>query len=116
MLLVALQSMELVHHQHLIAFRGQTHYLKTMPNSEWVSKLPMKSRKNQLKQIIRENIAKVDEEEKEIYEAYLEDINMDTATKLLEIIPHTKDKTIEISKKIYYSNFSLDSRWRWLGL
>ena len=63
-------------------------------------------KKNQLKQIIRENIAKVDEEEKEIYEAYLEDINMDTATKLLEIIPHTKIKPLKSLKK-YITPISL---------
>ena len=63
-------------------------------------------KKNQLKQIISENLSKVDEEEKEIYLAYLDNINMETATKLLEVIPHTKIKPLKSLKK-YITPISL---------
>ena len=63
-------------------------------------------KKNQLKQIISDNLSKVDEEEKEIYLAYLDNINMETATKLLEVIPHTKIKPLKSLKK-YITPISL---------
>lgn len=63
-------------------------------------------KKNQLKQIISENLSKVDEEEKEIYQAYLDDINMETAKNLLEVIPHTKIKPLKSLKK-YITPISL---------
>ena len=63
-------------------------------------------KKNQLKQIISENLSKVEEEEKEIYQAYLDNINMETAKNLLEVIPHTKIKPLKSLKK-YITPISL---------
>ena len=56
-------------------------------------------KKNQLKNIINENISKVDEEEKDIYLDYVNDINVDTAKALLSVIPHTKIKPLKSLKK-----------------
>ncbi len=56
-------------------------------------------KKNQLKNIINENISKVDEEEKDIYLDYINDINVDTAKALLSVIPHTKIKPLKSLKK-----------------
>ena len=56
-------------------------------------------KKQQLKNIINENISKVDEEEKDIYLDYVKDINTDTAKALLSVIPHTKIKPLKSLKK-----------------
>ena len=56
-------------------------------------------KKNQLKNIINENISKVDEEEKDIYLDYVRDINVDTAKALLSVIHHTKIKPLKSLKK-----------------
>ena len=56
-------------------------------------------KKQQLKNIINENISKVDEEEKDIYLDYVNDINVDTAKALLSVIPHTKIKPLKSLKK-----------------
>ena len=56
-------------------------------------------KKNQLKNIINENISKVDEEEKDIYLDYVNDINVDTAKALLSVVSHTKIKPLKSLKK-----------------
>lgn len=56
-------------------------------------------KKQQLKNIINENISKVDEEEKDIYLDYVNDINVDTAKALLSVISHTKIKPLKSLKK-----------------
>ncbi len=56
-------------------------------------------KKEQLKKIITENIAKVDKEEQKIYKNYLANITVDTAKELLKVIPHTKIKPLKSLKR-----------------
>ena len=49
-------------------------------------------KKEQLKNIIRENISKVSDDEKDIYLDYVKEITTDSAKKLLSVIPHTNIK------------------------
>ena len=53
--------------------------------------------KNQIVTLIKNNLDKVKKSEKEVYKAYVEEINEDTANKLLEIVDDTK---IERLKKL----------------
>ncbi len=46
--------------------------------------------KNQIKALINENMSLVKKSEKDIYKAYVEDINMETAKALLDVIDNTK--------------------------